>query len=213
MYISFDAQRYRISIFPKIRKLTVLVRELAMSRHKPPYTIQSAYQKAIRFAGEKHADQKMPASQASYLVHLSNVALEVILADQHTDDFDLEFAVQVALLHDVLEDTPTTIEEVADNFSREIAEAVLALSKNEELPADVQIPDSLMRIKALRKEVWAIKLADRIANMQQPPKTWSLNKRKRYRQVAKLILQELKGGNAYLESRLEEKIKGYKKYY
>lgn len=177
------------------------------------YKTQSAYQKAMRFVGEKHGDQKMPASQASYLVHLSNVAMEVIFADQHTDDFDLEFAVQVALLHDVLEDTPTSFEEVADNFSQEIAEAVLALSKNEELPADVQIPDSLMRIKSLRKEVWAVKLADRITNMQEPPSSWNREKKKHYRQVAKLILQELKGGNSYLESRLKQKINAYPEYY
>ena len=174
--------------------------------------LQSAYQKAIRFAGERHGDQKMPASEASYLVHLSNVAMEVILAERHTRDFDLEFAVQVALLHDVLEDTPTSFEEVSDSFSPEIAQAVLALTKNEELPNDVQIPDSLMRIKAMRREVWAVKLADRISNMQEPPSTWNLEKKKRYRQVAKLILLELEGGNAYLESRLEALIQDYRDF-
>ena len=184
-----------------------------MKTHTPPSEVHEAYQKAIRFAGEKHADQKMPASRASYLVHLSNVAMEVILAERHTADFDLSFAVQVALLHDVLEDTPTKLEEVRDTFSPEIAEAVLALTKNEDLPADVQIPDSLMRIKTLRKEVWAVKLADRISNMQKPPKTWNPEKKKRYRQVAKLILQELEDGNAYLESRLKEKIKEYPKWF
>lgn len=176
-------------------------------------TIQESYQKAIRFAGERHEDQKMPASKASYLVHLSNVAMEVILAGKQTNDFNLEFAVQVALLHDVLEDTPASFEEVSESFSSEIAEAVLALTKNEDLPDDIQIPDSLMRIKPLRKEVWAVKLADRISNMQKPPHTWNLKKKKQYRQVAKLILQELKGGNAYLESRLEYKIKEYTRYF
>ena len=174
--------------------------------------IQSAYQKAIRFAGEKHRDQKMPASEASYLVHLSNVAMEVIFAGQQTDDFDLEFAVQVALLHDVLEDTLTRFAEVQEKFSPEIAEAVLALTKNEDLPSEEQIPDSLRRIKTLRKEVWAVKLADRISNMQKPPSTWSMEKRKKYRKVASLILSELAGGNGYLEGRLENLIEGYKKF-
>ncbi len=198
-----------IWFFHKIRKLTSSGREFAMNTNTPSTEVQEAYQKAIRFAGERHGDQKMPASRASYLVHLSNVAMEVILAERHTDDFDLEFAVQVALLHDVLEDTPTTFEEVAESFTSEIAEAVLALTKNEDLPPDVQIPDSLMRIKALRKEVWAVKLADRISNMQEPPSTWNTEKKKRYRQAAKLILQELEGGNSYLESRLERLIKDY----
>jgi len=183
-----------------------------MKSNTPSTGVQQAYQMAIRYAGERHADQKMPASGASYLVHLSNVAMEVILAERHTSDFDLEFAVQVSLLHDVLEDTPTSFEEVAESFSPEIAEAVLALTKNEELPADIQIPDSLMRIKALRKEVWAVKLADRISNMQEPPSTWTQEKKKHYRQVAKLILQELEGGNAYLESRLKKLIQDYKDF-
>lgn len=183
-----------------------------MKSPMPEHELQQAYQEAIRFAGERHADQTMPASKASYLVHLSNVAMEVILAAKHSSGFDLEFAVQVALLHDVLEDTSTSFEEVAESFSHEIAVAVLALSKNEDLPADDQIPDSLMRIKALRKEVWAVKLADRISNMQEPPHTWSLEKKKHYLEVAKLIRKELKGGNAYLESRLEELINHYRAF-
>ena len=97
---------------------------------------QSLYQKAIAFAGEKHQDQKVPGTQSSYLVHLSNVAMETMMAAQHTDDFDLGYAVQVALLHDVLEDTSTTFEELKEAFGEKIAEGVLALSKNEDLEPD-----------------------------------------------------------------------------
>ena len=50
--------------------------------------LQTLYQKAIKFAGEKHENQKVPGSQSSYLVHLSNVAMEIMLAAQHTDNFD-----------------------------------------------------------------------------------------------------------------------------
>ena len=173
------------------------------------YNIQKAYQKAMRFAGESHGDQKIPASESSYLVHLSNVAMELIFAERHSEGFDLEFALQVGLLHDVLEDTPISFEEIEKTFSQEIAEAVLALTKNEELPSENRIPDSLNRIKAFRKEVWAVKLADRITNMQKPPHTWSVEKRKKYREVARLIGSELEGGNAYLEARLQKLIAAY----
>jgi guanosine-3',5'-bis(diphosphate) 3'-pyrophosphohydrolase len=174
--------------------------------------IQTLYQRALHFAGERHGDQKMPSSNASYLVHLANVAMEVILAAPHSSDFDIEFALQVALLHDVIEDTPTSYEEVRDHFSESIADAVLALTKNEHLSADEQIPDSLNRIRTLQKEVWAVKLADRISNMQKPPDNWSSEKREKYREVAKLILQELKGGNPYLENRLARLIEEYRKF-
>ena len=131
--------------------------------------LQSLYQKAIAFAGEKHLDQKVPGTQSSYLLHLSNVAMETMIAARHTDDFDLGFAVQVAILHDILEDTSTTFNELQAAFGLKVADAVLALSKNEALESQAQIPDSLERIKLQTKEVWAVKLADRITNMQKPP--------------------------------------------
>ncbi len=173
---------------------------------------QTAYQKAISFAGRKHTDQYIPGSESSYMVHLSNVAMETMIAAGHTSDFDLIFAVQVALLHDVLEDTPCTIEELKDAFGVEIADGVLALSKNEVLEPEVQIPDSLKRIKLQPKEVWTVKLADRTSNMQQPPNHWDKNKRISYLLMAGVILSELKDGNAYLEKRLGEKIMGYDQY-
>ena len=174
--------------------------------------LQTSFQAAIRFAGERHGDQKMPSSRASYLLHLANVAMEVMVAARHTEDFNLPFAVEVALLHDLIEDTPTTYEEIRDHFSEPVANAVLALTKDELLPADQQIPDSLKRIQRLQSEVWAVKLADRISNMQKPPSSWSPEKRKKYQQVAQLILKELKGGNPYLENRLGLLIEEYKKF-
>ncbi|UCE94718.1 MAG: bifunctional (p)ppGpp synthetase/guanosine-3',5'-bis(diphosphate) 3'-pyrophosphohydrolase [Flavobacteriaceae bacterium] len=174
--------------------------------------LQDLYQKAIRFAGEKHGDQKMPASKSSYLAHLSNVAMEVLLAGQNEDGFDIELAVQASILHDTLEDTDTTFEELKEVFGLEVADAVLALSKNEELEPDQQIPDSLARIRLQPKEIWAVKLADRISNMQEPPESWDKNKRIAYQLAARMILMHLKGGNAYLEERLEEKILEYDQY-
>jgi len=174
--------------------------------------LQTVYQKAIKFAGEKHRDQKITGSESSYLAHLSNVAMEVILASQHKHDFDVNFAVQVALLHDVIEDTPTGFEEIKSVFGFQIADAVLALSKNTDLAPEEQIPDSLARIRLQSKEVWAVKLADRISNMQEPPGHWDQFKIISYQRMARVILSTLKGGNAYLEKRLEERILDYDQF-
>lgn len=174
--------------------------------------LQDYYQKAINFAGEKHTDQKIPGSDQSYLVHLSTVAMEVLIASRHSPGFDKEFGIQVALLHDTLEDTSTTFDELREVFGNRIARAVLALSKNEDLPPAKQITDSLTRIKAEPKEVWAVKLADRISNMQKPPQHWDKHKIGDYQKMAGIILLQLKGGNAYLEQRLLNKIEAYKQY-
>ena len=173
---------------------------------------QTLYLKAIKFAGEKHSKQKVPGTSSNYLLHLSNVAMEILIASYNTKNFDLDFAVQVALLHDTMEDTETTLNELELIFGTQIAEAVLALTKNEDLPKDVQIQDSIIRIKKLQSEVWAVKLADRISNLQAPPPYWDSEKKQNYFSQSKLILKELRDGNEYLEKRLEAKIIEYKNY-
>jgi len=176
--------------------------------------LQTKYQHAIKFAAQKHADknQVIPGTNLPYVVHLSNVAMEILIAAQYTENFDSEFAIQVALLHDVLEDTDTTFEEIENEFSIEIAQAVLALTKNSIIAKEERMNDSLKRIKVLQKEVWAVKLADRITNLQTPPKHWSLEKITEYQKQAVHIYNSLKGGNEYLENRLREKISDYLTY-
>ena len=173
---------------------------------------QTLYQKAIKFAGEKHSKQKVPGTNSNYLLHLSNVAMEILIASCNTKNFDLDFAVQVALLHDTIEDTATSFEEIESIYGTKIAEAVLALTKNEDLPKESQMLDSLNRIKNLQAEVWAVKLADRISNLQAPPSYWDSEKKQKYFDQSKIILKELKGGNEYLEKRIETKIIEYKDY-
>jgi len=72
--------------------------------------------------------------------------------------------------------------------------------------------DSINRIKQQPKEVWAVKLADRITNLQEPPSHWNNDKKKSYLEEAGLILSELSEGNNYLAERLREQIKNYQKF-
>ena len=174
--------------------------------------LQSSYQKAINFAAQKHEGQTITGTQLPYLVHVCNVAMEVLIASHHSMEFNITLAVQVALLHDTIEDTPTSYEELSEIFSEDIAAGVLALTKNEKLPKAEQMPDSLRRIKALPKEIWAVKLADRITNLQKPPELWNASKKSAYLDEAVFIAAYLEGGNAYLEQRIKELIQSYKAY-
>jgi len=172
-------------------------------------SIQSLYQETIKFAAHHHSQQKIPGTELPYLVHLSNVAMEILIASEKSADFQLALAIPVALLHDCLEDTETTLEELTDHFGKEVAEGVLALTKNSALEKNERMSDSLKRIKQQPKEIWAVKLADRITNLQTPPAHWSDEKIKKYKAEALLILNELHDGNRYLAQRLKEKITSY----
>lgn len=71
--------------------------------------------------------------------------------------------------------------------------------------------DSLKRIKEQPKEIWAIKMADRICNLYAPPFI-GLMRKKEYIDEARLIHHELQAGNKYLGKRLANKITEYQKY-
>ncbi|MCB9189925.1 MAG: bifunctional (p)ppGpp synthetase/guanosine-3',5'-bis(diphosphate) 3'-pyrophosphohydrolase [Flavobacteriales bacterium] len=174
---------------------------------------QELYQAAVKFAGIKHDGQSMPHYKASYMVHISNVAMEVMLAYQNEPNFDLDLAVQIALLHDTIEDTNTTYEEICELFSASIADGVLALTKDESLPKEDQMIDSLNRIKLISKEAKLVKICDRITNLQSPPDSWDKQKIIKYHSEAKQIANAMKGENSYLDVRIEERIKAYEQYF
>jgi len=174
--------------------------------------IQTLYQAAIKFAADKHKDQKVPGTSLSYVVHLSNVAMEIFTAAFRTPDFNLNLAIPTSLLHDTIEDTDTTANEIEAQFGKAVTEAVLSLTKSKILPKDLTMAYSLERIKQQPKEVWAVKLADRITNLQPPPAHWNNAKKMVYLEEAGMIYEALKDGNKYLANRLKMKISEYFQY-
>jgi len=173
---------------------------------------QEAYLKALRFAAEKHKGQLVPGTDWSYTVHLSMVCMEILAAFNQNPNLNGDLAIQAAILHDTIEDTDVTYEDLQSKFSQNVAEGVLALTKDTTLGKKEQMQDSLKRIKLQPKEIWMVKLADRITNLQPPPSYWDREKRKRYLEQAKLILDELRAGSEYLSNRLSEKIHDYQVY-
>lgn len=176
-------------------------------------SIQATYQKAMKFAAEAHAQQKVPGSTANYLLHISNVVMEIIIAHHNEPTFDLEFAIQVGALHDILEDVDDITEDVLlENFPNEVVEAVKTLTKNDRIKdKELKLLDSLDRIASSRfKEASIVKLADRITNLQPPPPHWSAEKCEAYAEQARKILIQLGGANQYLAKRLNELTIQYK---
>ena len=172
------------------------------------------YQRALTFAATKHADQREPGHGHPYVVHVCKVAMEVQRAAFVDRTFDVDLAVTAALLHDTLEDTTTSFDELAQAFGEEVALAVDALTKKggDDVPKEQRMLDSLARIRARPCAVWVVKLADRITNLDEPPSSWSLDKRRRYQSEARTILSQLRGGCAPLEERLASKIDDYARW-
>src|SRR5215813_524152 len=130
-----------------------------------PQTDQDLLRRAYVFSAREHRGQ-IRRSGEPYLVHPLNVAS--ILAEMKADDV----SIVVGLLHDVLEDTLTTRESIAQQFGPEVADLVDGLTKigkfsyvsREEAQAETFRKMILAMVSDLR--VVLVKLADRLHNMR-----------------------------------------------
>lgn len=98
-------------------------------------------------------------------------------------------------------------------FGTEVADGVMALTKNAELPTKAeQMNDSLHRIKQQPQEVWLVKLGDRISNLGKPPHHWNPEKIAVYRDEAITIHRELGEASPLLGDRLLARIESYEAF-
>lgn len=170
---------------------------------------QEVYIRAFEFAAEAHHGQKLPGIELPYIIHISLVTMEVIAALQAENGVDGNLAVQCALLHDVIEDTKVTFEVVQREFGEDVAQGVLALTKDSSLSKPDAMADSLRRIQEQPQAVWMVKLADRITNLLPPPHYWTKEKIAFYQEEARVIHAALAKASPFLAARLEAKIDAY----
>jgi (p)ppGpp synthase/HD superfamily hydrolase len=139
-----------------------------------------------------------------------SVATEVIAALRAEPGRDEELAVACALLHDVVEDTTVELAELERTFGASVAAGVHALSKRKDVPKSEQLSDSLRRIREQPKEIWMVKLADRVVNLTPPvPPAWSAEKKVQYRAQGQEILDALGDASTHLAARLRARIAAY----
>ena len=133
--------------------------------------------KAFNYANEKHKDQKRGSGEP-YIIHPINVAY--ILAEIGLD----ESTICAALLHDVVEDTDSSYEDIIEIFGQEIADMVQGVTKLGNIQfatiEETQVENYRRMFLAMGKDIRVIliKLADRLHNMR------TLKYLKRDRQIA-----------------------------
>lgn len=151
-----------------------LIKRMKMNKRKTNTTL---ILKAYKFAEEHHRGQKRLSGE-DYIIHPLNVAY--ILADLQLDDA----TICAALLHDVVEDTNVTNEDIEKNFGNEIAEMVAGVTKLGKIQyvtiEEEQVENYRKMFLAMGKDIRVIliKLADRLHNMR------TLSNLKRDRQIA-----------------------------
>lgn len=156
--------------------------------------------RACIFAAQRHYGQiRNNKSKTSFDNHLSEVA--VLMRDAGGTESELA----VAWLHDVVEDTETTLDEIANRFGKYIAGLIddltdpisfanLSVCERKRLQAERIISKSL--------PVKRVKIADQTSNvlaLNDPPITWDDDRCIEYMKGALLVVKSCRGVNEFLE--------------
>ena len=159
-----------------------------------------ALTRALIFAARKHSDQRRKGAAAEpYVNHLAEVAL---LVAEATEGRDVE-AVVAALLHDTLEDTRTTREELEREFGPEVAAVVAEVTDDKGLPKAER--KRLQVEHAARKSDRAklVKIADKTSNLrsilESPPLGWDRARRREYFEWSRRVVAGCRGVSPRLE--------------
>lgn len=157
---------------------------------------------AAAFASMKHRDQRRKDQEASpYINH--PLALANLLCNE-VDGIDDRTVVIGAILHDTIEDTATTKEEVAGLFGDQVAELVMEVTDDKTLPKAERKRLQIEHAPDMSYKAKLIKLADKICNLRDmansPPADWPMSRRIEYFDWAKAVVDGLRGTHAGLES-------------
>ncbi len=162
---------------------------------------------AISFAANKHKDQRRKGANAEpYINH--PIAVAKLLTDVAVV-YDADI-LQAAILHDTIEDTETTQEELLKKFGKEVTDYVIEMTDDKSLPKAERKRLQIVNAPHKSKGAKLIKLCDKICNitdvMNNPPTHWNLVRRKEYFDWAEKVVQALESDNLSLVSMFERRI-------
>ncbi len=157
--------------------------------------------KAVAFAADKHRTQRRKDADASpYINH--PIALANVLANEGgvTDVVVLSAAV----LHDTIEDTNTTAEELTAIFGAKITATVLDVTDDKSLDKHDRKQRQIEHAPHISKEAKLVKLADKICNLRDilaaPPADWSPERKQGYFDWAAKVVAGVRGVHPELEA-------------
>lgn len=155
--------------------------------------------RAVHFAAIRHKDQHRKGEDyAPYVNHLAEVA--ELLADAGADSE----LIAAGYLHDTIEDTGTTYDELAGLFGARVADLVREVSDDKSLPKAERKRLQIEHAPHMSHGAKRIKLADKTSNVRAivyaPPKDWDQQRLRDYVVWAHSIVEAVRGTDARLEA-------------
>ena len=161
--------------------------------------------RAVAFAAHKHRDQRRKDKDASPYINHPIALAKVLWQEGGVRDAQV---IAAALLHDTLEDTETTWQELRGDFGEEIADVVLEVTDTKWIRKEVRKRLQVARAARSSDKAKLVKLADKICNVRDiaahPPAGWALERKRQYFDWAKEVVDQIRGTHAELEQRFDE---------
>lgn len=156
---------------------------------------------ALAFAAHKHSGQRRKDAEASPYINHPIALANLLVNEAGIEDL---IVICAALLHDTVEDTQTTPQELEREFGAEIAGVVRELTDDKSLPKEERKRLQILHAHTLSPRAKLVKLADKICNLRdvasRPPANWSLERRQGYFDWARAVVDRLRGTHPKLEA-------------
>jgi GTP diphosphokinase / guanosine-3',5'-bis(diphosphate) 3'-diphosphatase len=171
----------------------------------PVYDSNGLLLAALGFAADKHRNQRRKDHEATpYINH--PIALAVLL-NQEGGISDVT-VLCAALLHDIIEDTGVTVDDLQERFGAEIADLVVEVTDDKSLDKAERKRLQIENAGGLSDAAKLIKLADKICNLRDiaaiPPADWTVERKREYCEFAKRVVDGLRGIHPALEAKFDQ---------
>ncbi len=161
--------------------------------------------KALSFAALKHRDHRRKDVVASPYINHPIDLINVLVNEGNVTDSDVIVA---AILHDTVEDTDTSFEELEAAFSQPIADIVRELTDDKRLRKEKRKQQQIDKAAHASDQAKHVKLADKICNIRDmcaaPPAGWDLERRREYFDWSLAVVNQLRGTHEQLEKLFDE---------
>jgi guanosine-3',5'-bis(diphosphate) 3'-pyrophosphohydrolase len=159
----------------------------------------------LRFVAQRHrADRRKGALDTPYVNHPIEVA-ETLVRVGGIDD---PVTVHAALLHDVVEDTDATLDEIEAKFGCEVRSVVAEVSDDKSLPKQERKRLQVLHAPELSLRAKHVKLGDKICNVtdlaHDPPRGWDETRQREYLDWTEQVVAGCRDANPELEARYDE---------
>lgn len=162
---------------------------------------------ALAFAADKHRDQRRKGTEASPYINHPIALVDVLVNEGRVMDPKV---IAAAILHDTVEDTETTEQELIDHFGEEISDIVMQVTDDKDLAKPERKRAQIEHAPGLSHEAKLVKLADKICNVcdldNAPPEGWDSQRIEEYRNWASEVVAGLRGTDERLERRFKKVV-------